>query len=280
MSARAVAQDYCEHSCFLRGCGKLGFACAGANRTPIMCSAFIASLVSWIFMILAAMALAESADPIQKFGWVKATADAPGAKIDLDFGIKALAVTAFNKTSEVTREEVAAWDADVCGQSISTEMETACDNCKEQLDSSVLFILMSIITQIPQLTTDLQRTTEFGDVNCQKTFGTITGLFGALSGMGSMMSFAKNCWQDLPTSLTVKGVAVTIEWEAGTGWTLMLIAVLLKTYDVFCHFIVPTPAGRHEPYKGTLLNYMKRGIAGCKGEQVEMGKVSRTDLGV
>jgi len=270
-------RDWMEHSGVMRGYGKCGIPCAEANRTPIMCSAFIASLVSWIFMILAALAVSESSAPIQKFAWVKATADAPGLKVNMDLGIKALAVTTYNKTSMVEEERVAAWSDDVCGHSVSAEMETACDKCEEQLSSTTSFIFLSIVTQIPQLTTDLQRTTAFGDVNCQKTFGTITGIFGALSGMATMVSFANACWNDLPTTLVLnntytdyQAIPVPITWEGGTGWTLMLIAVMLKIFDVFCHFIVPTPPGRHEPYQGTLLNYMKTGVDGCKGEQVEM----------
>ena len=264
-----IPQDWFEHSHFFRGCGKLGFGLAESARTPIMCSAFIASLVSWIMMIFSALALADSMEPIQKFGWAKATFDAPGVKLDLDLGIKALAVTAYNKTSMVMRERVTAWDDDACGNAASTEMEAACNECKDQLDSSVSFILLSIITQFVQLTTDLQRGTQFGDVNCQKTFGIATGIFGCVSGVSSMVSFANSCWSGLPTRLTINGVKVEAEWKRGSGWMLMLLATGLKCYDAVCHLIVPTPPGRHEPYRGALLNYMKRGVPGCKGQRVD-----------
>ena len=40
---------------------------------------------------------------------------------------------------------------------------------------------MSCITQVFQITTDLQRTTRYGDLNCQKMFGCFTSFWGLYS---------------------------------------------------------------------------------------------------
>eukprot|EP00966_Prymnesium_polylepis_P248048 5735667-Prymnesium_polylepis.1 len=50
--------------------------------------------------------------------------------------------------------------------------------------------------------TDLQRATAYGDINCQKLFGFTTSVFGCLSGLGSMVTFANSCWKDLPDTIT------------------------------------------------------------------------------
>eukprot|EP00966_Prymnesium_polylepis_P286401 6615948-Prymnesium_polylepis.1 len=146
-------QNWVEHSkcfrCFGRvGCGSFG----DRRRTPIMCSAFVASLVAWIMMICSGLAVAENENMITKFGWAKATLDGPYQTLNLDLGIKAITAELYNKSTGNTTTSTIAWRDDVCGDAISAEMATACNSCEEQLSSSVIFIFLSVLTQFPQLT--------------------------------------------------------------------------------------------------------------------------------
>jgi hypothetical protein len=59
--------------------------------------------------------------------------------------------------------------------------ESKCRNCKKAAQGSLGLIITSVITQVFQITTDLQRSTRFGDLNCQKTFGLVTSLYGFIS---------------------------------------------------------------------------------------------------
>ena len=129
------------------------FRCFGRRRrTPIMCSAFLASLVAWIMMICSGLAIAENENMITKFGWVKATFDGPYQTVKLDLGIKALTMEFYNKSTGNMTTSTVAWQDDVCGNAISAEMAAACNSCEEQLSSSVSFIFLSVLTQFPQLT--------------------------------------------------------------------------------------------------------------------------------
>ena len=55
----------------------------------------------------------------------------------------------------------------------------------------------------------------------------------------------------------------------GTGYKVMMAAVILKFFDALCHLIVPTPSSRHIPMLEpiSLRAYMLMGID-SKGEQM------------
>lgn len=69
-------------------------------------------------------------------------------------------------------------------------MSFSISGCLDSASATVSFAIMGAITQIPQMTTDLQRSTRFGDVNCQATMGAVTSFWGTYSGISSLASFS------------------------------------------------------------------------------------------
>lgn len=67
--------------------------------------------------------------------------------------------------------------------------------------------------------------------------GVITGLFGTLSTLATLLGYEKACIADLPD--TVNGYAV--DWSHGVGYNLVLVATLFKLVDLACHALVPVP---------------------------------------
>ena len=53
--------------------------------------------------------------------------------------------------------------------------------------------------------TDLQRSTAYGDMNCQKLFGFCSSAFGCWSGLSALIAFGNSCWKDLPAYLIFEG---------------------------------------------------------------------------
>ena len=57
-------------------------------------------------------------------------------------------------------------------------------------------------------------------------------------------------------------LSLDMEWQPGAGYLCMLVGVLLKSVDVVCHLLVPTPAPKRrqlapgERY-GTLAEYLR-----------------------
>ena len=50
-----------------------------------------------------------------------------------------------------------------------------CTSCRDVILDTESMIISSVVTEIVQMVTDLQRSTPYGDVNCQKVMGMVTG---------------------------------------------------------------------------------------------------------
>jgi len=122
------------------------------------------------------------------------------------------------------------------GKEVATEM---CEHCKDNIVSKASIIL-SLLLQVPTITTDLQRMTIFGDVNCQASMGFITNGFSLFTTLYTLLSFRAACFTHLPAE--IDGVA--LEWGVGAGFSCLMVAAFMKAVDCICHFCVPTPSAR------------------------------------
>lgn len=151
----------------------------------------------------------------------------------------------------------------------------ACSECRNTALASVSFVIMSVITQIPQMTTDLQRSTRFGDVNCQATMGALTSFFGTYSSLASLGTFTHFCWRNLPDWAS----SYPYSWDLGLGFICLVIATLLKLWDAFTHLLVPTPRCRHiKPPSGIgLVDYMRMSMGDDGSECSDYEEVHEDD---
>ena len=66
---------------------------------------------------------------------------------------------------------------------------------------------------------------------------------------------------------------VVVESKGGPGMVLLLLATILKLYDVLCHVIVPTPAAKQEPVTEEelcLVDYMARNSDAARCGRIEL----------
>lgn len=150
-----------------------------------------------------------------------------------------------------------------------TFTDDVCSGCRNTAMASVTFAIMGVITQIPQITTDLQRSTLFGDVNCQATMGTVTSFFGTYSTLASLGTFSQSCWSNFPTSPPWNPKETPMYWRPGNAFICLVIATILKLWDAFSHLLVPTPRARHKrPRKELdLTAYMSMAVEGDMAEE-------------
>jgi hypothetical protein len=250
-----AARVYTESSAPMRKIGSIGFSCADKHRFPVMLTAFALSFAAWWMMFFAALALANNGATVQNFAW--ATADLTHPSNDVDamvyVGIRNRVVTIspiapYVLPANVSSSSVVAWrDSAACS---AASISSACEECAATVNSMTQSVLLSLLTQVVQVATDLQRTTPFGDVNCQKLMGVVTGLVGLTSGLLSCRTFANSCWRAQPDTYTISSApglgALDASWSWGPGLLLMALGTALKAVDVLCHLVVPTPPKKRE----------------------------------
>ncbi|CAE8707729.1 unnamed protein product [Polarella glacialis] len=266
-----------SNSC-CRRVGATGTQCGRANRRNLMIYSFWVSFLSWLLTFYAAGGLLMTPSVLKATAWSK-------GKILASTGIEGQTwVGLHGRVDEVSCGQSAVCN-DVMGnygslmtpigggryqRAVAFSDERSCLNkvispssghsigllnapgemcagCKKSATGTVTFVVMGLITQIPQMTTDLQRATRFGDVNCQATMGFVTSLWGMFSGLSSLISFSNSCWRHFPTKVSGLHGEVDFLWSAGPGFLCMLIATVLKLWDAFAHWSLPTPTVRQTP---------------------------------
>jgi len=140
---------------------------------------------------------------------------------------------------------------------VSGSVKYSCEKCAERASGLSRMVSFSVLTQFAQMMTNLQRTTVFGDVNCQAGVGVITGFTGLASTLSSLVMYWSLCGKVLPTDVHQY---VQIDWTLGPAFWCLFIATLLKINDIAVHAMLATPAARHtEPpmhARGNLVDYL------------------------
>ena len=67
--------------------------------------------------------------------------------------------------------------------------------------------------------------------------GILTGVLGFLSTLAALNTFADTCFRELSSS----NGNIDIDKQPGSAFILLLIATILKAFDIWAHCIVPVP---------------------------------------
>jgi len=141
-------------------------------------------------------------------------------------------------------------------QKDNQKTKDACKKCKKALISNISLIF-AVINQIFMILQDLQRTTLYGDVNCQACMGVGLNIQGAICKLLALTTFMKACYDEMPTELS----DAKIDWSLGFAWYCLLIAILIKIPDAVGHCVVPTAPEKRQPGDRfeNIVEYMMRG---------------------
>lgn len=277
-----------------RRCGRTGNQWGRDHRRGVMLTAFTVSFVAWLLTIYGAGAVSMNRNILKRCSWVYGSLwhHPTGTRLDVAIGLKgridtidcrqsatpymcqeALNHTRFEEIEQGVWERVIRWsESTSCMSEAKLKRKVksiweflgsdsfdgkVCHLCRDTASASVGFVIMGVITQIPQMTTDLQRATRFGDVNCQASMGAITSFFGTYSTLASLYTFSQFCWKSFPAKAQWL-LPYSYSWKPGPALICLVIATLLKLWDAFSHVLVPTPRARQvKPTPGLdLVQYM------------------------
>ena len=295
---RYTCRQFWEHSCFFRGIGRIGFEWGDKNRARIMLTAFVGSFLAWILCFAAVAAVSHNSSDIQNTAWARWKISIPASVTQTGVnyiifsyvGLKArVDVKKSTGGIEISRTTVKWTQRNACN--LEGFYYSKCSRCGKSALGAVQWMVTGLITQIFQMTTDLQRTTRYGDLNCQKTLGMLSGMYGSFSTFRAIRDFMWDCNHrdpeeygisydsriSLKTNHTPTGqpFQARVDLRAGPGCILLVIATILKVFDVLCHAIVPVPNEKSEPAEEdlTLHGYMMRNSEPCNfGVIVEEGQ--------
>jgi hypothetical protein len=127
------------------------------------------------------------------------------------------------------------FSTDKCEDFASEANIGKCETCVAVANSLQFAAIFTLLPQLGQITTDVQRSTRAGDVNCQKVWGIVTGIVGFASAVFSLSGFRYACW-DIADNHTM-----LYTMYPGPGWILTFIVVVLKNYDLVLHVAMPVP---------------------------------------
>lgn len=202
--------------------GAVGFRSLpfGIQRHHVMYFALFFSVAGLIFLIAGICATSTNNTTIMRTAWAVGSGkgDTPGRVF------VGLVRVVYKANGDVNGIDISDVDCD--------ELGDACDSCVDAVSSILPTAILGVITQLPQILTDLQRSTSRGDRNCQKVFGVVTGIFGCVTTIIALSEFGQSCWRI---------DADRFNMQPGPGFILTVLATLLKVVDVFCHLVLPMP---------------------------------------
>jgi len=274
------ASPVIESNVVCRTCGGIGLSAATSFRKPLMLGAAGVNALGCILCMFALVGLGSSYSALVFGHWIYGEIDLAGTStLKMYFGVssRVLAVDCDDVTLASFLNEGFSYEGDsICAMEQSDDSCTSpfdsaaiaamCEDCKDnQYSESTL--IMGVITYWPSLLTNFQRSTEFGDVNCQKFMGIVSTLIGMLTNIMALTGYADACYAALPTSADIDGSSVSAEWSLGGCFNCLIAATVFRLVDLFVHTIVPTPPSRHVPLRSdakTLEDYMLGGSAGAQ----------------
>ena len=114
--------------------------------------------------------------------------------------------------------------------------QNVCNNCALSFLGTVTTGFLGVFSMIPQMITNLQRSTEQGDFNCQKWLGMVNVLIALFSTLYGLLMFYHNCYRHIINALQNQS---DTDVHLGSAYICLIIATLLKPFDFWAHWIVP-----------------------------------------
>jgi hypothetical protein len=159
--------------------GKFGLEWGEKYRSQIFFWAFWVSFISWIFLAAALACISWHDSTVRNVsffeGTVTYTSPQTGKKFDMDFfaGLNIIVVDACNEP-ECPPDTSFSWSDISCEASFSH-----CNSCRDASLGSISMVIMSFVTQFPQITSDVGR-------SMGKNVKTFKFLLFSLSGLYSL----------------------------------------------------------------------------------------------
>jgi hypothetical protein len=217
-----------EFSIFCVGIGKVGTQYFDDNRKPIMLFATFITFVCAILSIVALIAVSNVDALVRSTCWTYGKGD---GGVEIFIGLNKIIIDNPNGISVS-----ALWGDSSCDNIEAAGVDlTFCTECRDSCDASVIVAIMSLVTILPTITTDIQRSTRKGDLNCQKFMGVVTGVLSLMSTIAALSAYAGGCYKNLPSNFNGK----EIDYNYGPGFLCLFFATVLKVVDIVANLFLP-----------------------------------------
>lgn len=215
----------------------MGTEWGDSKRANIMLIASLFSLFGLILSLICLIGVSTDADTVMNTAWNI------GETTGVDFYI-GLNIVVLDSDSTTVKEE---WSDIDCN--IFESGSEICDSCSDAATGIISTVVISFLTAITTLQTDIQRSTRAGDLNCQKFMGMLTAALGMITTLYSLSSYVDSCSRELPDK-TAEGE--NIDWVMGPGFSCLLVATMIKPIDFIAHAIVPVIKPEDDEGKNSL----------------------------
>lgn len=207
--------------------GRFGLDWAERNRAPLMFFAFWLSFFSTILMFVVFASVSYKNQTVMNANWLYGYI---GDDVRFYLGLNRVVTTC---TGDTCPFDTKGYDF----SDIDCQID-ACKDCKDTSSGIVAGAVLSFLTMVPQMSTNLQRSQARGDLNCQKVFGVLTSLLGAITSLITLDSFTTGCYDKFPNTYN----GTDISYYYGPSFFCLLFATIFKFFDCFFNAILPVPA--------------------------------------
>lgn len=138
---------------------------------------------------------------------------------------------------------------------VASEPEFQCNHCEEISRRIVPSLFLSMLSYIPNFTTDILRMYSNYDVNCQKFLASTFSWISLATAIYTWVNYRKGCFDSLSTEPFAVNqdfervdfdspdvyLVVRYAWQAGLGQICLGVATFLKIVDIVINIVLPTP---------------------------------------
>eukprot|EP00602_Paraphysomonas_sp_CaronLab_P005842 CAMPEP_0185038128 /NCGR_PEP_ID=MMETSP1103-20130426/33407_1 /TAXON_ID=36769 /ORGANISM="Paraphysomonas bandaiensis, Strain Caron Lab Isolate" /LENGTH=202 /DNA_ID=CAMNT_0027576421 /DNA_START=134 /DNA_END=742 /DNA_ORIENTATION=- len=183
----------------------------------------VLSFISLIFSIIPVVSASFNEDDVQNTSWTYGkTSDDDEIWIGLS-----IFVYKFNGNTDST-----GWGSTDCKDVGDSDF---CDDCKESCLGAVSMVITNLITTIPNIKGNIERSTRKGDSNFEKNQAVISGLIGSLSTLSALAIYMQGCQNSLPDHIN----GVDVDYVTGPGLACLAIATFLQPVNAIGNLLTP-----------------------------------------
>jgi hypothetical protein len=250
-----------EENIFCKVWGRLGLI-RPENETArfwLLHLGFIANFVGFFLTLYSCLAITDS-----NYGILKAASfssavltepNVPNSTLAgaVDVGLRAAALVLPNRDGPNVVNF-----CDMSSETLSLYLDDGvdCGGCQDVSSGMVLSVVVSAITFIPSLSTDILRMYSNYDVNCQKGFSTLFATVTLVLSLFTLLTYNRSCFAgfydgDVPFDAEFNAIqkdsseepthVIKFDWSIGPGLICLYTGTLLKSVDLFCNLLVPSP---------------------------------------
>lgn len=204
------------------------------------------SVIQLIMGIAAACSLSSSYATVKNVAWTHVKFDGVG---DIYSALHTVVVDVDNGAG-FQIDQALSWD-DFCSLNNATAGFEATENCEDCKTAAATFHITAIsgaVSKLGQLATDLTRSRQTEDVNCQKFVGFLSGFTGGMMTLWGLLLYNSACFNNLPDSfIGPDGSNVSVNAVAGPGFILTLLITMGGIIDGLINVFTPTPEDSTSP---------------------------------